>query len=315
MRIGVVTDSACDLPKDFLDKHKIAILPITIRVGDRHLVDERNPEDTLDFYRSDLWKKDHDAESVPYSVEQIKETFLQRLVLDFDYVFCITVTGRRSPIYANATKASYEILNGYKEVRRKAGVEGPFALRVIDSEAVFAGQGVVVAEAIRKISEGTSISDIRNHVTGLLPNVYGYMVPDDLYYLRSRARKKGDSSVSFIQYALGSALNIKPVIRAYANDTQIVGKGRGFDKTTEQLFENTIEQVEKGLKAPTVVVSYGGDPDRVRSMPGYEQLEKVTRENGVDLHLTFMSTTAGVNVGAGALAVGFAAAEHDIQLG
>lgn len=313
MKIGVVTDSACDLPKAFMEQHNVAILPISIRVGDRYFVDERDPEETLEFYRSDLWKKNQDAESVPYSPEQIRETFLQRLVLDFDYVFCITVSSKRSPIYANATKASFAILSGYKKIRRNAGVDGPFALRVIDSETLFTGQGVVVAEAIRMIAAGASIKHVRSHVTGLIPYVYGYMVPDDLYYLRTRSRKKGDSSVGFVQYALGSALNIKPIVRAYGNDSQVVSKGRGFEGTVEHVFHRTIEQVQNGLKAPTIVVSYGGNPEAVRAMPGFNELEELAREKGIDLHLTFMSTTAGVNVGAGALAVGFAATPHDFN--
>jgi DegV family protein with EDD domain len=313
MRIGVVTDSTCDLPKDFIDDNNVTILPISIRIGDRFLVDEHDRAQTLQFYHSDLWSKAHDGESVPYSVEQIKDTFLQRLVLDFDYVFCITVTGSRSPIYANATKASFAILSGYKRVRREAGVEGPFALRVIDSETLFAGQGVMVAETVRQIKEGMPVNKIRDYVVNLRPYIYGYMVPNDLYYLRTRARKKGDNSVGFMQYMIGSTLNIKPVVRSYANETESVYKGRGFEATVEKVMNKTAEQIKRGLKAPTVVAAYGGDPDKIKEMPGYAGLAKTAEEHGINLLLTFMSTTAGVNVGAGAFTVGFAADKHEFK--
>ena len=29
MRIGIVVDSACDLPREFLDQHGVLIMPIT----------------------------------------------------------------------------------------------------------------------------------------------------------------------------------------------------------------------------------------------------------------------------------------------
>jgi hypothetical protein len=38
-------------------------------------------------------------------------------VIDYDYVFCMTITRTRSPIYDNALQASYAILNEYREPR------------------------------------------------------------------------------------------------------------------------------------------------------------------------------------------------------
>src|SRR5688572_14512890 len=127
MRIGVITDATCDLPADFVTRHRIGILPVAIRLGDETLIDTREPEATLRFYAEQLAAKGLDAETVPFTPEQIRERFLDGVVLDYDYVFCITVTATRSPIFENATKASFAILNDYKNVRTKAGVSGPFA--------------------------------------------------------------------------------------------------------------------------------------------------------------------------------------------
>lgn len=313
MRIGVVTDSTCDLPKDFIDANRIVVLPITIRIGGKSMVDDHDPAKTLAFYHGDLWDRAHNGESNPFTVGQIENVFLDRLVLDFDYVFCITVMGERSPIYANAAKASFRILSRYREARRGAGLEGRFALRVIDSQNVFSGQGVLVAEAVRMVKSGLPVSRVRSRVEKLRSQVYAYMVPDDLYYLRKRARQKGDHSVGALQYLVGSALNIRPVVRCHANETRSVYKGKGFAPTVEKLFDLTVAQIEKGLKAPSVVVGYGGAPEKVREMPGFARLERAAGEHGIDLHLTFMSITAGINVGAGALTVGFAADDHEFQ--
>ena len=51
MRIGLVVDSGCDLPKSFIDEHNIMILPISVRVGDDLFVDVRDPERVLEFYQ------------------------------------------------------------------------------------------------------------------------------------------------------------------------------------------------------------------------------------------------------------------------
>src|SRR3546814_3326116 len=47
MRIGLVVDSACDLPKDFIERHSIEILPIAVRIDGTTQVDYRDQAATL----------------------------------------------------------------------------------------------------------------------------------------------------------------------------------------------------------------------------------------------------------------------------
>src|SRR5690606_27586031 len=143
MRIGIVVDSACDLPVDFLKAHEVEILPISVRIGDELQVDYRDEADTLAFLHAHIAERGASAETIPFSVEQIRDLFLQRLVVDYDHVFCITVTSTRSPIFENARQASYAILNDYRPVRAAAGHATPFALRVIDTQNLFSAQGVL----------------------------------------------------------------------------------------------------------------------------------------------------------------------------
>ena len=68
---------------------------------------------------------------------------------------------------------------------------------------------------MRKAGEG--VQKIRERLEELALNTHGYMVPPDLYYLRNRARTKGDRSVSLFSAALGTALDIKPILHAIRN--------------------------------------------------------------------------------------------------
>jgi fatty acid-binding protein DegV len=78
----------------------------------------------------------------------------------------------------------------------------------------------------------------------------------------------------------------------------------------EKLFRNTAGQIRKGLKAPQVCISFGGNPEQVKTMPGYEALNRAAREHGVDIMTSVMSMTAAVNVGSGALSIAYAAGPH-----
>jgi DegV family protein with EDD domain len=310
MRFGLVVDSACDLPAEFLAQHKIVVLPISIRIDDETYVDDRDPALTARFLDEKLGTRSHAAETEPYTVEQVRELFLGRLVLDYDCVFCLTITSSRSPIFANARQASFAILNNYQVVRKGAGVPGPFLMRVLDTQTLFAAQGISVIEATRLIAAHTSVGSIRERLEYIAQNTYGYMLPRDLYYLRARAQKKGDRSVGWVSATLGSALDIKPILRGYRGETGPVGKVRGFNQGAQALFAYAQARVRAGLLVPAVCVSYGGDLTELDALPGYSALKETCAEHNIPLYETTMSVTGMVNVGVGAVTLGFAAEEH-----
>ncbi|QDQ28400.1 DegV family EDD domain-containing protein [Chitinimonas arctica] len=307
MRIGIATDSACDLPRQFLDKHKIVILPVSIKGPQGEFVDNREPAETLAFYRSVAQNPDAEFSTRPFSPDEIRDLFLSRLVLEFDYVFCITVMKTRSLIFENASHASLRILSDYRPIREAADIKAPFSLRVFDSATVATGQGLVVGEVARLVALDTSTLDIIRQIERLTQHTQAFLMPADLGQLRSQARRRGDKSVGFLTYALGSALDIKPILRAYRGDTHPIGKVRGYEVGCNKLFDAARSQIRDGqLLAPLVNVSYGGDTAEVEKMAGYQALLADARPRGIAVHLSEMSSTACVNIGVGGLSVAFA---------
>ncbi len=310
MRIGIVVDSACDLPMNYLHQNNIVLLPIAVRIGQTVLPDQRDETDTLAFLQGPLIDQGAEAETIPYTAEQIRQLFLEQLVTDFDQVFCLTITRTRSPLYDNAVQAGYSILNEYKPIRQAAGYNSPFSLRVIDTQNLFAAQAVSAVEAVRLRDSGATVQQMRERLEQVAGNVHGYMVTRDLYYMRARARHKGDRSVGLFSAALGSALDIKPVLHGYRGNTEPVAKIKGFDNAVQTLFHFVGKRVNHGLMTPVVCVSYGGPLDELRALPGYAQLRGTCEAKGVVLMEAVMSLTGMVNVGKGAVTIGFADELH-----
>src|SRR3546814_12199771 len=100
MRIGLVVDSACDLPKDFIERHSIEILPIAVRIDGTTQVDYRDQAATLAFLDSHIAEPGVNAETIPYTVEQLRDLFLHKLLIDDAYVFCLTLTRTPSHNFA-----------------------------------------------------------------------------------------------------------------------------------------------------------------------------------------------------------------------
>lgn len=313
MRIGVVADATCDLPPEYFRDRRVGILPVTIHLGDEVLIDIRDPDLTLKFYTDQLATKGLDAHTEPFTADQIREKFLSDIVLEYDYVFCITITATRSPIFENATKASFAILNDYKNARARHGVSGPFALRVVDSKTMFCGTGVLVAEAAKLADSGVGSNDIRKRLDELRENIVGYMVPNDLYYIRNRGKKKGEKSVGLLTYAIGSALDIKPVILCYRGATQPVAKIRSYERAVERLFQHAANEVRRGISTQHLCISYGGPVQQVATLPGYDVLAKTAREHGIEILTSIMSATAAVNTGGGCVAIAWGGELHPFE--
>jgi DegV family protein with EDD domain len=311
MRIGLVVDATCDLPRKFIDDHQITVMPITIRIDEHTFVDVHDPVAMESYYQSGIGKRGHAAETAPLSVDEIRDLFLGRLVLDYDAVFCLTVTSTRSPIFANATQASFAILGTYRPIRQAADNNSPFLMRVVDTRSLFAGQGITAIEATRLIAADANPGQVRERLSELAAQTYAYALPRDLHYLRARARKKGDHSVGLLTATLGTALDIKPLLQCFQGDTKPVAKARGFEQGAEMLFGHAVAAVKRGLLMPAVCVSYGGDLAELAALPGYSALVDACGEAGVALHQSVMSITGMVNIGTGAVTLGYAAAEDD----
>lgn len=313
MRIGVVIDSACDLPPAYIAENKIVVLPITLNLNGKVLVDDRNAATTAEFYDHHVTTSG-EAETSAFSAEQIKKLFLERLVLDYDLVFVFTIASSRSPMFENAVRASHAILADYKPVRAAAGITTPFSLRIIDTQNCFCGQAIPVIECIEMIKAGEAPNKIRERVEYLASNTHGYLFPRDLKQLRARAQKKGDKSVGWLKYAMGSALDIKPVIKGYRNTTGPVASLRHFDDGIAKCFKYVEGRLREGLYTPVLTMSYAGDLADLKRLPGYASLIKTAQETHTQVVTSIMGMVGAIHVGEGAVAFAFACGEHELDL-
>jgi DegV family protein with EDD domain len=310
MRMGLAIDAACDISQEFLLQHNIAVMPITVKVDRETFMDKRDPAEMERFISKRLGSRSHSAETEPCPVDEVKKLFLEKLVINQDCVFCLTITSTRSPIYEHVNKASFGILKNYRQVRDDAGVPGPFMMRVVDTRSLFSGAAPAIYEAVRMFATGETPGVIRERLLYIANHTYAYMLPRDLYYIRARAKKKNDRSVSLFSAVLGSALDIKPLLRCFRGETGPVGKVRGFEQGAEALFTYAAKRVRAGLLVPLVCLSYGGDVAVIGRLPGYAGLRAACEECGVELMEAPMSITGMVNVGEGAVTLGLAAEDH-----
>ena len=191
---------------------------------------------------------------------------------------------------------------------------GPFAMRVFDSRNLFAAQGVQIMELARMIRADTPTPRIFRRLEEIIPQTYGYIVPSDLNYLQARARSHG-AGMGFVGHRLGNALDVKPIARCFRGETGPVAKVRHFAAAAERVFANVTREIERGLLAPFVNLSFGGDWTAVAQLPGFIALTKAATARGVDVHRSRLSMVAGVNRRPGRAGRGHRRAAARIHLG
>jgi fatty acid-binding protein DegV len=315
MRFGVLIDSTCDAPPGMLADPRVRVLPIHAFIGDQSYTEDRSAEVRKSFVSigdAAAWKIEVDT--APFSREETAAFVLDHLATQFDYVFAVVATRARSAIYQNLMDVALTLQPQITKRRADAGCRGPFRLQVADMSAMFAGHAVIaqaVLDALDRNELTTTIS--RKLEQEWVKNACGYFVPSGLRQLFDKARKRGDKSVSFVSFALGSALDIKPIVRGRNGTTGPVAKVRHFEKAVADMLRVCTRQVESGLIVPHVVMSYDCHPTIFEKTPEYAALADACEARQVKLQHAPMGIAALVNAGTGAFSIGFIAPEHEFN--
>lgn len=309
-RTGIVIDASCDVSPAFLAAPETAVIPIPIRIGKFTYVDQHDPEATTRYMQENANGEGAHGRSIPLDAEQMRDFFIERFALDYDSVYCLTITASRSPIHAASSQGSALAMASIRDMRQAAGIKRPFQFRVIDTRNMFAGSGLPAMALRDMLDRGLQPKDIRDALLRIIDSTYTYYVPDDLGYARTRSRVRGDRSINLLSVMLGSALDIKPIIRGYHGDTHPVGKYRGRAESWGRLFRFAATRVAEGLHAPHLIVSYAGPLEDVHATPELAALRNTCDSAGVALHVLQMSITGMMNIGPGALTLAFAGPPH-----
>ncbi|MEE9142862.1 MAG: DegV family protein [Gammaproteobacteria bacterium] len=306
MRIGIVVDSSCDLPRSFIDRFGVEVLPLTLRLGDEVFEDGRDPRATRGFYERFVSNRSIEAESIPFAAPEIRRYILDELVLKYDRLMILTSSSRLSPLFDNATKASFAIVKDLRQRRREAGIEGGFAARVIDTRSAFTGEATIAREAVRLLLENSvPFEKVRPQLARLCPHVRTYVVSRDLYYPYRRGRKHGMRTVGPLGYRLGRYFDVKPVMEFHDGNMHRRATAVGYEAALERVFDIGREAILKGLRTPLVAMSYAGDPADITPLQAYRVFSNYAESHEVELMLAVMSASAGVELGPGAFSLAF----------
>ena len=202
MKIKILSDSTCDLPKALLEQYDITLAPLTVVKGDDQF------KDGVTITPAEIFA--HVAaggslcSTAAVSIGEYSDLF-EKYSSEYDAVLHINLGSGFSACHQNALLAAEDFDN----------------VRCIDSQNLTTGQGLLVLEACRLAGELEDLDAIVEALNAYKLKIEASFLVDKLDYLVKGGRC---SSVA----ALGAnLLNLKPCIEVKDGKMTVVKKYRG----------------------------------------------------------------------------------------
>lgn len=264
MKIKILSDSTCDLSEELVQKYDITVLPLTV------IKDGQSYHDRVDITPADIFAHvaaGNDLCSTTAMNVGEYEEFFAKFASECDGVIHINLGSGFSSSHQNACIAAAEFPN----------------VRVVDSQNLSTGQGLVVLKAAELAQTCTDLDQLKAQLDEFATRVEASFLLDQLKYM-----VKGGRCSSVV--ALGAnLLNLKPCIEVRGGKMSVVKKYRGnYAKCLASYVKDRIADRDD-LERDTLFVT--------RTPVSDECLEAV--KTAVDAHADFKNiywTEAGCTV-------------------
>jgi DegV family protein with EDD domain len=217
--IRIVTDSAARLPQDWAQENGVIILPHTIKL-DGHL------------YREDV-DLDETALAGKLKPHAGPFTVAGPLVDDFSRTYKVLADAKSDVISLHISSGLSE--TAQNAARAKEDYRGRCNIQIIDSQSMALGLNELVRAAAELVKRGHSTEVIVKQLRGLMQNIYGIFISDDMPYLEHSGRLRP------AQAMLGKMLEIIPCLSLEEGNLVAVEKVRSPERAIEKLTEFAAE--------------------------------------------------------------------------
>ncbi|MBN2638942.1 MAG: DegV family EDD domain-containing protein [Bacteroidales bacterium] len=240
-KIGLVTDSSVDLPKDMIEKYQIQVVPLNIHFGETYYLDgiTMQPEQ---FYT--LLDK---SPVYPTTSQPSYKDFYNRynyLSTHFDSIIGINLSAKLSGTWQNS-------LNAANKVSEQTGKN----IEVLNSKKVSAGMGLITLRTARAIESGMSHDELVAMIPMWALKTKQFASLKTLKYLMKSGR------ISRGRGLIGNLLNLKPVIEVNSSGVvENIGKKMSNAKSRELMLDQA-KQYLKGKKLWGYAITHANNPE------------------------------------------------------
>ena len=283
MSVKILSDSACDLPREIIDEYNIDILPIIVIKDDTEYLDgvTIDPKDLYDNMRAGQVYKT--AQIPPKMFEEKFEEYAK----NGEDVIYIAFSSGLSSTYQTSVLTRDSLKDKYPNMN----------IDIVDSKSASVGFGLLVHKAAQMAKEGKSKEEILKMLDFYIRHIEHIFTVDNIEYLFRGGR------VTRTQAFVGGLLNIKPILDIPEDGTlQPREKVRGRKKVLARMIEIMEERAGYAdLKNQVIGINHGDDIEGAMKLKGMIE-EKFGCTNFI---INVIGCAIGAHSGPGTLSVFF----------
>jgi DegV family protein with EDD domain len=242
-KIGLVVDEGADLPKELVDKHQMAIVPVKMDWPD---LENLPGENTFQRMREAEKRgiKSFGKTSQP-SPKDFLDSFKKQLE-KFDKIICITLTSKLSGTYNSAVQAR-GILN--QEDQKRAFI--------VDSLNASCGEALFALKAVDLIEKGKEAEEIVRELEKFSPQVHLYGMLEEIKWLEASGRIS-PTMAKWVRRM--QKIGVRPIIGVKKGVLKAIGIKAGAKDISTALFhqfESKTKKLRDQGKKIRVTITHG----------------------------------------------------------
>ncbi len=212
--IGIATDSHASIPPEVAASLGVRVLPMPFTINGQDYLEgvTLSREEFFTFQRQEA--DIATSQPAPADVMALWDEMLQ----EHESVLYMPMTSGLSGSYATAAALAED---------------EPYAGRVfvVDTGRIATPLHVMILDAMALVQQGLTAQEARARLEASRDNVTIYIAVDTLTYLKKGGR------ISPAAAAIGTVLNIKPILKLATGKLDAFRKTRGFNKAREAMIE------------------------------------------------------------------------------
>lgn len=278
-KIAIVTDTSCDLPKDFIEENTIFIIPLKIIFGNKIYLDKVDITPT-EFYNKLVQAHDHPKTSQP-NMADIKPIY-DKVAPYYEKIISIHLP--------RAVSGTLQV------IENAAKAYGENKIACIDGKNISAALGLLVMEAAEKIKKNIPFDQIVDHLHQMVNHVHIFISLPTIKYLVKGGR------ISKPKGVIGRLIRLSPIISFDQNGkVSLAAKALG-QKASLMTTLNLILEKARNYGKVKFVVAHANAPAKAHWL--IEQIQK-TYPEAKDIPTLDAAPALGVHAGPGTAGVAF----------
>lgn len=211
MKLGIVSDSTCDIPQFLVEQHGLEVIPCILVIDGKEYVDDGKAITRAQFYKLLPSLRNQPTTAAP-SLGDFSARYDSLLTRGCDHILSIHAAGALTSIL---------------DVARQAADDFPKRVTCVDSTSLSLGLGFQVLAAVEAAELGLQAALAA--VASARKKLRVYAALDTVEYLRRSGRVPATVAM------LGSLLSIKPLIELANGEVKAVGAVRTTSQSNRRM--------------------------------------------------------------------------------